>query len=406
MPSAVISDRPWPPASPWAHSDRLCSMSDLIAAASPHTPITVRIILVHYFTPELLARCVQSIVRAPFLASDATAITIVDNGSETADRAAIDALPADVIRPPDNLGYAGAINLAIERDTADVYVVMNPDMEVSPNCLKPLVDAAFASRGAAGPRMFLDSEMNFALPPTEQRRVVSELIRAMAPRGGLWERTARRRWRRHARGYTAADASFTAYDLSGAMMAISRAAIDAIGPFDDGFRLYFEETDWLMRARKAGVQCAYLPNALAVHFYNRSARDEPHAPQWFAQSQARFRRKHYGLIAALAIEMLNSRIRQRSPRVCDSGEALEAAVTAAACHREKEYWLEIAPTHLGFPAAASRCLGRELPGRYAQALRLAADLGAPACRIALTDENGDEIAMSVIDQSGNEDRRA
>ena len=49
--------------------------------------------------------------------------------------------------------------------------------------------------------------------------------------------------------------------LRGALMAVSREALDRFGPFDEGYFLYYEETDWLWRARRAGAALGIAPAA-------------------------------------------------------------------------------------------------------------------------------------------------
>ena len=54
-------------------------------------------------------------------------------------------------------------------------------------------------------------------------------------------------------------ASFACILLRGAM-------VQAIGPMDDGYFLYFEDTEYCLRAARAGWQVAYVAQARCVHF--------------------------------------------------------------------------------------------------------------------------------------------
>src|SRR5207302_7257086 len=53
--------------------------------------------------------------------------------------------------------------------------------------------------------------------------------------------------------------------VTGAAIAIRRRALEQVGGLDEGFFLYFEETDLCQRARDAGWRVRYLPGATAVH---------------------------------------------------------------------------------------------------------------------------------------------
>ena len=47
--------------------------------------------------------------------------------------------------------------------------------------------------------------------------------------------------------------------VPGASMMIRRTVVDSIGGFDENYFLYFEETDFCFRAKKAGFSTWYVP---------------------------------------------------------------------------------------------------------------------------------------------------
>jgi N-acetylglucosaminyl-diphospho-decaprenol L-rhamnosyltransferase len=83
---------------------------------------------------------------------------------------------------------------------------------------------------------------------------------------------------------------------------------DAIGGLDDGFFLYYEETDFARRAARAGFKSAYVPASRIVHYCGQSTGvTQPdgslHAPpQYFHDSRRRYFTKHHGAIYARAVE--------------------------------------------------------------------------------------------------------
>jgi GT2 family glycosyltransferase len=52
-----------------------------------------------------------------------------------------------------------------------------------------------------------------------------------------------------------------------AAVLISRAALMDVGPFDSGYPLYYEDTDWSFRARIRGYRIAAAPDAHVLHAY-------------------------------------------------------------------------------------------------------------------------------------------
>lgn len=59
--------------------------------------------------------------------------------------------------------------------------------------------------------------------------------------------------------------------VSGGYVLIRRAVIDQIGLMDEGYFLYFEETDFILRARRAGWTCWHVPESRIVHLVGQSS---------------------------------------------------------------------------------------------------------------------------------------
>ena len=350
------------------------------------------VVLVHYHTPELAADAVAALRADVASAGIDAEWLLVDNGSDAAARARLDSLPVRRLSPGTNLGYAGGVNLGVSRSSAEALVVMNPDVLVLPGCVPSLLDRLKAGAAVAGPAFFWDRGRRLLLPPAEARSRRQEVLALLAGRDERWAARARRRWRRHARRHWEARAPLASHALSGGLLAIRRDAWDRVGPFDEGFRLFFEETDWLLRARRWGLRSEYVPMAEAVHLYNRSAALEPQAKQWFEESARRFRRLHYGARFTSVLEALDRRMPGRR------GPHLPALpVEGLDLTREGRYplWVELSPTPLGFPAAAERIAGPgaswRLPAEIAQ--RIA---GEPWF-VQVADRDGREILRGSLD---------
>ena len=345
------------------------------------------VILVHYHTPELAAAAVAA------LQADTSGLDVewllVDNGSDAAGRALLEGLPVQRIDPGSNLGYAGGVNLGVARSKAELILLMNPDVIVLPGCVPALLDSLRDGAAVAGPRFYWDRTRRLVQPPSELRSRGEELRTLLAGRGPRWAARARRRWRRHARRHWEARAPLPSYSLSGSLLAIRRSAWDEVGPFDEGFRLYFEETDWLLRAQRRGLPARYVPGAEAVHLYSQSADREPRAQQWFEESADRFRRKHYGawfvrVLQGVAHGLSRTGTRTDTDRAGISPEGLRLPSETAAY----PLWIEVSPNPTGFPAAAE--LVSEPPGGP---WRLPAEIEARV---------GSTLTFQVTDRAGRE----
>jgi N-acetylglucosaminyl-diphospho-decaprenol L-rhamnosyltransferase len=343
----------------------------------------IAVILVHYRTPELAAAAVEAVWRDAGRSGLEIEGILVDNGSDEAGRALLGSLPVQRIDPGSNLGFAGGVNLGIARAQADTIVVMNPDVLVLPGCLGALMDALGSGAAIAGPRFYWDEARRMLLPPAEDRGRASEVLHLLATRDERWAVHARRRWRRHALRHWEAQRPLASYALSGSLLALTRAAWERVGPFDEGFRLYFEETDWLRRAERIGVPARYVPAAGAIHLHGRSAVQEPRSGGWFEESARRFRERHYGRWFVALLERLDRRLRQRPPVRLAPVEGLDLTAFPF------PLWVEVSPNPTGFPAAAER-LTTPPPDGW----RLPPDV---AGRLA-----GAELVVQVVDAEGRE----
>ena len=185
----------------------------------------VHVVVVAYHAADKLDRCLAGLqARA--------AVTVIDNSSSPRVASVAERRGADYVDARANRGFAGGVNIALARlagEDADV-LLLNPDAVVIPEVIGEL--ARFLHR-------------------PEQARVA-----ALSPRirraGGLEQRVVwpfpspARMWA-EAVGLSRLPARATF--VIGAVLLLRREAIEDVGPFDERFFLYAEETDWQRRAR-------------------------------------------------------------------------------------------------------------------------------------------------------------
>ena len=350
------------------------------------------VILVHYHTPELVAAALDALRTDVAGTGIEVEWLLVDNGSDAAGRALLESLPVERIDPGANRGYAGGVNLGMAKSKAELVLLMNPDVIVLPGCVPALVESLRDGAAVAGPRFYWDRGKRLLQPPSEVRTRRQELLSLLAGKSERWAARARHRWRRHARRHWQASGPLPSHALSGGLLALRRQAWEAVGPFDEGFRLYFEETDWLLRAKRRGLPGRYVPGAEAVHLYSRSADLEPQAPQWFEESARRFRQRHYG---GWFVELLEG-LDRRLPR---KGEAPLPLVPPDGLELPREpssypLWIEVSPNPAGFPAAAE-VLPRPLDGSWSLPAEIAGRILAGALTVQVTDRSGRELGRFV-----------
>jgi N-acetylglucosaminyl-diphospho-decaprenol L-rhamnosyltransferase len=157
----------------------------------------------------------------------------------------------------ENLGYAGGINVWIERlldipDWEGAWI-LNPDSEPEPGAL----DALFR-RAITGDKGMVGS----TIVSFEDRDRVH-------CRGGqhfqrLMTRLSNIGFREPINGPVDVEKIEGALDsISGASMYVTRACLDKIGPMDERFFLYYEDSDWSIRAKSQGL--GYASDSIVPH---------------------------------------------------------------------------------------------------------------------------------------------
>ena len=233
-------------------------------------------------------------------------VVAVENTVDEGEAAALRAVADQVITPGVNTGYAGGINLGRRACSGSLIVVSNPDIVFGPGAIDALA-AAFTDPnvGAAGPCLYWDREHRWMLPPADDHSLSQRLDQIAASRSARWFRWRdRRRFRQRLRFWSLSRTQ-SVKTISGAVMALRASDFDAAGGFDEGFALYFEETDYLRRLQGAGRKVVYVPAARCRHLYNQSAGTEEEATRMrYTVSEQRFLEKWYGRLPGRALKSL------------------------------------------------------------------------------------------------------
>ncbi len=254
-------------------------------------------VFVSYRSAALAERAIATFrAEARRAARESEAVVVVNSGDD-AERDALAPHADRVLLPPRNLGFAGGLNAGIAASRGGTLVLANPDLVFCPGSVGAL--AASAEAGglvAAGPALFADAARSVLLPPAEEARPAELARRALAADPVRAARVFRRDARRAAAQAerAAAGGSAAVRGLSGALVAVTRATLEAVGPFDEGFPLYYEENDWQLRLLSLGGRLVYVGGAHVVHLFAQSTRTEARSVTWFAESEARYYAKHFG----------------------------------------------------------------------------------------------------------------
>jgi N-acetylglucosaminyl-diphospho-decaprenol L-rhamnosyltransferase len=218
-----------------------------------------RVVVVTYFPGDFLGDFLASL---PAASAQPVPVTVVDNGSTDGSVEQVREHPeVDLIETGRNAGYGGAANLGVAQATEEWVLVVNPDIEFEEGSIDELLTVAnrWPRSGALGPRIHTGDGMLYP-----SARELPSLGRGIghAAFGWIWPSNP---WTASYRRERGTPVEGLAGWLSGACLMVRREAFDAVGGFDEGYFMYFEDTDLCERLARAGCDIVYAPSATVVH---------------------------------------------------------------------------------------------------------------------------------------------
>ncbi len=259
--------------------------------------VPASVVILSYNTRELTLDCLARF--ADPLLAQGWQVILVDNGStDGTDQAVAARFPrVQRIALPENQGYAAGNNRGLAQARGEAAILLNSDVQVTPEILQALVDYLAAhpdvAAVSAGLRTPNGQPQAFAFgDEPKPDYLLRRGLRRLLGWGPLHD------W--------AVDRPVDVDWVSGACLAVRRQALEEVGLLDEGFFLYFEDVDWCLRMRRAGWRVVYHPGIPAIHLGGASEPGRSAANRLYQESLARFYRKHYGPLWAWAVQILGA----------------------------------------------------------------------------------------------------
>lgn len=267
-------------------------------------------------------------------------VLVRDNGSTDGTAQAVAARFPDVhLDIGDNVGFSGGVNAMLARSSAPWFVTLNSDAWPEPGALRRLVEVAEERPRAAVVAPLLlrpDGALEHSTHPFPGlaaaaltglglQRLVSDSVAERLCLPGAWAHDSARQvdW------------------AVGAALLLRRTAVDEIGGLDDSLFMYAEDLEWCWRARRAGWETWFTPDAVVRHVGN-------------ASGEQRYGASREQVVIANAntvVGRYRGRWWARLWRSLNAAGALRLAVLAAA-RRDRgraSFWWRQIPAHLGRP---------------------------------------------------------
>jgi GT2 family glycosyltransferase len=320
-------------------------------------------VTVGFGSSGVLARALASLRREAASAGMRIEVVVVDHTGDDGERQRLQALSPDRLVTAENRGYAAGLNRGLELATGARVMVGNPDIELESGALEALL-AGLGTFDIVGPQFTLGE---FRLPPADLQGPLSEWRRRRAGRSEAARRALFGAEVERCRRVWEATGPVPVPALSGALLLFERSAAARVGSWDEGYFLFFEETDWLRRARRAGLRLAVVPAARVLHRWGHAAdARDPAVAAHFARSRRRFYARHFGVLGRwLTADPLSPKRRAWPP--------LPAPPELPAV----DGWWLVSPSTDGLPAAGARLPRERLHPALARLPELSPALGSP-----------------------------
>lgn len=262
----------------------------------------ISVIIVNYNTKNLLRNCLNSVFKT--IKDISSEILLVDNASQDGSLAMLreEFLKVQVIENSENRGFAAANNQALSLMKGRYALLLNSDTILTQNAVYELFsflethpEAAMASGqllNADGSKQ--NSIANFPSLLTLFFNV--PLLEMIFPQKYPSKR------------YPHKDPIEIDSGI-GACLLVRRKAIEEVGPFDERYFFFFEETDWALQMKLAGWKIFHVPTAYIYHFQGQSIGHDILSRIVFYRSRYQFFHKwKTGFSYVLAVEIIFIRL--------------------------------------------------------------------------------------------------
>lgn len=240
-------------------------MADMNTGAAAADNVTrAGCVIVNYRSPrEMLAGCLASVITAN--ADTPCSVVVVDNasGDGVVEQVATDFPTVRVIPMAANAGFAAAVNRGLAELDEPYVLMLNTDAVLEPGALAAMVtalEAAGETCAGIAPKMMLSAHDN----------IIDAIGTVMPPGGASFNRGI---GQCDLGQYDGEDEVFGVC-FGAALLRRELFAPAAVGPLYEGYFLYFEDSDWCMRARAEGYLFRTAPQAVVMHLHSGVARNE------------------------------------------------------------------------------------------------------------------------------------
>ena len=235
----------------------------------------VFIAILNYNGKDVIKNCLKSVFKIDYPNFE---VVVVDNNSTdgSLELAKASFSKMHFIKNEVNLGFSTGNNIGIRfalEKMADFVLLLNNDTEVAPDFLEKLIAPSMLDEkiGLSSPFIFKDKSAD------------------------IWFSGGKINWfsmkARNLSTQPQADSYFETGFVSGCSMLVRKDVFKKIGLLDEDFFLYWEDTDFSVRAQKADLKTIVVPQSHIYHF-EKSEEQKANKTYWLVLSGLLFFQKN------------------------------------------------------------------------------------------------------------------
>ncbi len=236
--------------------------------------MNLSIIIVNYNTSYFIKRTINSIICSNINCS--YEIIVVDNNShdDSCDQIKTNYRNVKLIANDTNDGFAKAVNQGVSHSKGNNILLLNPDTILKIDTVDKLIESMQKNDkvGIVGAKI-INAEGDFQL---SSRRKYPDILTSIFQITGLSYLFPKSRFfGRYNYTYISDNLSHEVDSVSGACMIFTRKLFDRLNGFDEDYFLFFEETDFCLRAQSCGYKIIYNAEAITIHYRGESMKTAP-----------------------------------------------------------------------------------------------------------------------------------
>jgi GT2 family glycosyltransferase len=272
--------------------------------------VELSIIIVNYKTKEFLIPCLSSIYRAS-QGLNIEIIVIDNNSGDDSVKMIRELFPlVTIIENATNLGFAAASNRGLKAMKGSYALLLNPDTEVINGTLETMLE-------------FMKDNQRVGILGCKNLNQQGNFHRSCFPAPSLIYELSEILYHLKLDKILPTKMTYCCYDnlvktahhpfevgwVSGACLMTKKEVIQDIGLLDENLFMFFEDTDWCVRATQKGWKVVYHPSVSIFHHGGGGAKTNINITspciEYMYKSKLHFANKHFGKTGLIFVKVIS-----------------------------------------------------------------------------------------------------